>query len=87
VRGLQKAAGNVIKSVEEEVPFYTLPQAFAEKAGIHISVEQSKAILKSLGINLPARIRESELTSVLRTLNMSNAQISQYITLVRKLKS
>ncbi|MET6997054.1 RHS repeat-associated core domain-containing protein [Chitinophaga defluvii] len=72
-------ANNVLADMEAEVVVGLKPLEFAQKAHITITAEQSRGILKGMGINLPARISNSSMNDVLKnTPRLTEKQIDEF---------
>ncbi|SHJ73597.1 von Willebrand factor type A domain-containing protein [Clostridium cavendishii DSM 21758] len=87
LEGIVIEEGNVISVLEKEVGINLLPEEFAKKASINLTPEQSRSILRSMGIDLPSIISDkTQLSYVLHnTPRLSNEQLIEYYKKVLEL--
>ncbi len=78
---------NVLATLEREVVVGVTPVVFAKKASITITAEQSRGILAKMGINIPARVSLSDISSVIKnTPKMTQKQSDQFYGEAAKIK-
>ncbi len=77
--GLVKVEGNVLKDIDVEIGIETTAKDFANRAGLKITAEQSRTILKEMGINIPAWVPKDKMNQILKDLpKMTDKQIQEY---------
>jgi hypothetical protein len=85
LQGATIVESNILGRLEKEVAFDLLPEQFASRAGMSITIEQSKDILGRMGINVPSRIYNNEtMNEFIREVpQMTKEQIAEYVRLAK----
>jgi RHS repeat-associated protein len=78
LKGLE-ATANVLKASEKEIAIGIIPTEFSKKVSLTITSDQARGILKNMGINIPARIAESEISNIIsNTPKLTEKQIETF---------
>ena len=85
LEGVIISEGNVLSNLEREVCVEIPPKVFPEKAGMVISTQDSRRILKEIGYPLPNKIySKNDLSEVLKEMpRLSKDEIQAYIDKVK----
>ena len=78
--------GNVLNDLENEVGIDMLPKDFSDRAGIVITSQNARDILKDMGYSLPSNIYDKDdLSSILKnTPRLNDAEINNFVERSRK---
>lgn len=77
--GVKAVEGNVLRTIDAEVGLETTAEVFAQKASVQITVDQSRQILKNMGIDIPARIGKDQMNQFLTNMpKLTENQIKTY---------
>ncbi len=74
------ANANVLQELEREVAVELQPLSFAQRASTSITAQQSRQIIKELGISIPSKINKSQISSTIKDLpRLTGDQLKKYV--------
>ncbi|HEX8150503.1 MAG TPA: PKD domain-containing protein [Pyrinomonadaceae bacterium] len=87
LQGVRIGAGNVRAGLEKEIVLEMLPTEFATRASTSITLEQSRDILKGMGIDVPARVfGKADADALIASMpHMTQEQVAEYVRQARAL--
>ena len=85
LKGVTISEGNVLRDLEREVAIELLPQEFASRASITLSVQTARNILSDMGYSLPSNIfSKGELSVILENMpRLSDVEIKRFVEKAR----